>query len=78
MKPLIATTACFITATVVCAQFSNVELGSASIEPESFVSVAAASASMNPAGDFSPTLYGAFGAAAMGLLIATRRQRVSA
>lgn len=75
MKPLLTTTACIITATVVCAQFSNDELSAPVNELEPIVQVATTEASISPVGDFSPSLYGICGAAAMALLITTRRQK---
>ncbi|MBK1880384.1 hypothetical protein [Pelagicoccus mobilis] len=78
MKRILTTTACIITATVVCAHIANDELSSNKSESKPIVQVAAAEASITPAGDLSPSIYGVCGAAAMAMLIATRRQRTQA
>lgn len=76
MKPILATTACFITATVVCAHISNEELAGLSDEPQPIVQVTSSNTTVDLLGGFSPSMYGVFGAAAMALMITTRRQNV--
>ncbi len=76
MKPILTTTACIIAATVVCAHISTDDLGLTSGETTPIVQASESKASINPVGEFSPSLYGVMGAAAMALVISTRRQRV--
>jgi len=78
MKPLLTTAACILTASVVCAQFSNDELSVSSTEPGPIVQTVATEASISPIEAISPSMFGVCGAAAMALLIATRRQRTQA
>lgn len=74
MKPILTTTACIITATVVCAQISNDEKAIDSLTPDPIVQkVEAGTLLANPFSENSASIYGVFGAATMALLIATRR-----
>lgn len=75
MKPLLTTTACIIVATVVCAHISNDDLRLSAGEPTPVIHTSESEASINPVGQFSPSMYGVIGAAAMALMISTRRQR---
>lgn len=75
MKPLLATTACFITATVVCAHISNDELSSLRTQPEAQRESVESSANLSSLNEFSPSAYGAIGAATLALLIAARRHQ---
>lgn len=75
MKPILTTTACLLVATVVCANISNDDLSRSNLDEHALVQAAALEASINPVGDFSPSMYGIAGAAAMALLISNRRQK---
>jgi len=73
MKPLLATTACIITATVVCARISNDEINSLRTQPAAQSEAVEASANLATLNEFSPSAYGAIGATTLALLIAARR-----
>lgn len=75
MKPILTTTACILAATVVCAHISTDDLGLTSGEEAPIVQASESEASISAVGAFSPSMYGAIGAAAMTLVIASRRQR---
>ncbi|MDQ8198057.1 hypothetical protein QEH56_07865 [Pelagicoccus enzymogenes] len=75
MKPILTTTACILAATVVCAHISSSDLGLASGEDTAITQSAESGASIAQVGNFDPSMYGVIGAAAMAVVIATRRQK---
>lgn len=75
MKPTLTTTACLFAASVVCASISNDDLAESHFDENPSAQAATLEASINPIGDFSPSMYGIVGAAAMALLISHRRQK---
>ncbi|MBC2604654.1 hypothetical protein [Pelagicoccus albus] len=74
MKPLLATTVCFITASVVCAEISNNELRTVKSEATALIQASESEASLSPVADFSPSFYSLIGAATLALLITARHQ----
>lgn len=75
MKPLLTATACILTATVVCAHISNEEQPRFSEEQSEVREIAVSKATISSDLGLHPSTYGVIGAAAMSLLIASRRQQ---
>ncbi|EDY80623.1 hypothetical protein VDG1235_239 [Verrucomicrobiia bacterium DG1235] len=75
MKPLLITTACLITATIVCADISNDELNPDHQSALPTVQAMESKASISPNIDFTPSMYGVCGALAMATVIASRRSK---
>ncbi|MDQ8203679.1 hypothetical protein [Pelagicoccus sp. SDUM812003] len=74
MKPIIAATACFITATVVCAHISDgTESSSTEAKQQPIVSYIQNAYTDSTSGNMEPSAYGLVGAAALTLVIAARR-----
>ncbi|MDQ8186905.1 hypothetical protein [Pelagicoccus sp. SDUM812002] len=75
MKPILTTTACIFAATVLCAHISTDDLGLTNSDDKNVAQASEFEASINSVSEFSPSMYGIIGAATMGLVIASRRQR---